>query len=259
MEIIVTANKKGGVGKTTTTQNVASIFANLGKKVLAIDMDPQANLTQAWGIDGTKGKTIIDILRNKAVWHEVAKPVEKNEGGGCVFLIPSSRQLAAMAEIFAQEFGKEFLLKEALEKLPSTFDIVVIDSPPSLDLLAINTYVAATKVLIPVQCEFYSLEGLTLMHDDLHRVQQRLNPNLQILGIVPTFVDMRKRLCRDVLKTLYAKHEFTTKSTIRDNVSLAEAPSFGKSIFAYEPKSYGAQDYTALGNELIKLLEANNV
>ena len=256
MRTVVIANKKGGVGKTTTAQNLAAALAAHGKKVLAVDMDAQANLTRAWGVDNS-GKNILDVLRGKATWQDIAAPVERGEGTGCVLLAPANRQLAAMPEVFAQELGKELLLKEAVEKVEKAFDLVLIDSPPSLDLLAINTYAAADAVLIPVQTEFHSLEGLTLMQDDLERVRRRLNPHLAVLGIVPTFVDRRKRLCRDVLDVLATNHAADLmQSVIRDNVTLAEAPSNGQSVFAYDAKSYGAQDYAALGSEVITRLEA---
>lgn len=255
MEIIVVANKKGGVGKTTTTQNVASHFARMGKTVLAVDMDAQTNLSRAWGVTNA-ARSVLDVLRGKASWQDVVLPVEEGPNGG-VLLAPASRELAALPELFANEFGKELLLKEALDKLGSAVDMAIIDSPPALDLLAVNTYAAARWMIVPVQCEFFSLEGLRLMRDDLDRVQARLNPALHIMAIVPTFVDRRKRLCRDVLNLLASLDDYrglVTQAVIRDNVALAEAPSNGKSIFDYDGKSYGAQDYAQLGTELLDRL-----
>ncbi|MDR2821028.1 MAG: ParA family protein [Desulfovibrio sp.] len=257
MLTIVIANKKGGVGKTTTTQNLAEAMAEHGKKVLAVDMDAQASLTRAWG--AAAEKSVLDVLRKKASWPDIAVSVKKGQNAGRVLLAPANRQLAAMPEIFAQEFGRELLLKEALAELDATFDLALVDSPPSLDLLSINTYATADFVLIPVQCEFHALEGLTMMLDDLARVRQRLNPGLSVLGIVPTFVDRRKCLCRDVLAVLADKYAAeVTQSMIRDNVALAEAPSYGESIFTYDTKSYGARDYAELAQELITRLEVRH-
>lgn len=260
MRIITVANKKGGVAKTTTAQNLAACLARMGGKILAVDMDPQGNLTRSWGISAPE-RTILDVLRRKAAWREIVVPAERGGGDGVVLLAAAGRSLAAMPEIFAQEIGREMLLKEALAELEGVADTVIIDSPPGLDLIAVNTYVAATDLLVPIQCEFYALEGLGLMEDDLRRVRSRLNPGLRVLGLVPTFVDRRKRLCRDVLARLEGHAGFgplLTRSVIRDNVALAEAPSNGKSIFGYDPKSYGALDYEALGREIAARLEVEN-
>lgn len=258
MNIIVIANKKGGVGKTTTAQNLASAFARGGKTILALDMDAQANLSRAWGVTAPE-KSVLDVLRGKASWKEASLPVEKHENG-CVLLVPAVRELAALPELFAQELGKEFLLKEALSSLTQTVDVVIIDSPPALDLLAVNCYVAADRLLVPAQCEFFSLEGLKLMRDDMRRVQARLNPGLDMLGVVPTLVDRRKRLCRDVLDWLGRLDDGwkVTRTVIRDNVALAEAPSHGQSIFDYDARSNGAQDYALLAEELTARLEGGH-
>jgi len=257
MRRIVVANRKGGVGKTTSVQNIAVAFAMAGKKVLALDMDPQASLTTAWGI-GKDRKGILDLLRKKATWREIAVEAERSSDNGYVLLAPASMQLAAFSEIFALEMGRELLLKESLEELKreANFDILLIDSPPSLDLIAVNCYVAAELVLITVQCEFFALEGLSKVESDIARVRQRLNPALDILGIVPTFFDKRKRLCRDVLDALSGRYgNAVTKTAVRDNVALAEAPSNGESIFSYNPKAYGAEDYIKLAAELRQRME----
>ena len=258
MITIVVANKKGGVGKTTTAQNVAAALAAQGKKVLAVDMDAQASLSSTWGVKDSP-KSVLDVLRNKMTWQDIAMPVEKSPNGGIVLLAPANRELAAMPDIFAQELGREMILKEALNTVRELFDFIVIDSSPGLDLLAVNTYVAADSILIPVQCEFLSLEAIEKTLHDVKRVRERLNPNLSVLGIVPTYVDRRTKLCRDVLKKM--KELYTTEVTdavIRKNVTLGEAPSYGQNIFAYAPTSYGAEDYKELTKELLERLEAKN-
>ncbi len=257
MKKIVVANKKGGVGKTTTVHNLAFALGQMGYKVLMLDMDAQANLTTACGISAEN--SILDVMRKRKTFNEVAiKVFENKDERGCVYLIPALRELAAMGEIFANDFGKEMLLKECLEQV-NTFDYVLIDSPPSLDLIAVNTYTAGDYIVIPVQCEFFSLEGLALMANDLERVKTRLNPSLEILAIVPTFYDKRKRICRDVVGLLHEQHkELVTSTYIRDNVALAEAPSNGESIFQYDSSCYGSTDYRKLAEEIIKKLEVKN-
>ena len=256
MRRIVIANRKGGVGKTTTVQNIASAFALAGKKVFALDMDPQASLTTAWGVARDRENTL-DVLRGKASWQDIAVMVEPDSGnGGCVVLAPSSMQLAALPELFAKTSGRERLLKDALDDMEAAFDIVLIDSPPSLDLIAVNTYAAAEQVVITVQCEFYAMEGLSKVESDISKVRQQLNPDLALLGILPTLFDKRKRLCREVLATLEDGYgDAVLKPAIRDIVALAEAPSYGQSIFMYAPKSYGALDYAALADELLQRME----
>lgn len=257
MKKIVIANKKGGVGKTTTVQNLSAGLAMRGKKVLSIDMDAQSNLTTAWSVKNPKS-SILDVLRGTKNWEDVAIRVNESKNGGSVYLVPAVRELAAMPELFATDFGKEMLLKEALEKL-SGFDYVLIDSPPTLDLISVNTYVASDLILIPVQCEFYSLEGLYMMQSDIEKVKARLNKDLQVLGILPTFFDKRKKLCKDVLSLLKDDYkDLVTSTIIRDTVALAEAPSNGESIFTYDKKSYGYEDYNALVEEIINKLEFTN-
>ena len=221
-------------------------------------MDAQTNLSRAWGVTAPE-KSVLDVLRGKVSWKEASLPVEKHESG-CVLLVPAVRELAALPELFAQELGKEFLLKEALASLTQAVDAVIIDSPPALDLLAVNCYVAANWLLVPAQCEFFSLEGLKLLRDDMRRVQARLNPGLDMLAVVPTLVDRRKRLCRDVLDWLGRLDDGwkVTRTVIRDNVALAEAPSHGQSIFDYDARSNGAQDYALLAEELTARLEGGH-
>ncbi len=169
------------------------------------------------------------------------------KGGGCV-LLPASEQLAVMPNHFANEIGKELLLKELMEEIAEkNFDVAILDSPPSFDLITINAYIAASHVLIPVQCEGYSLDGVEKVFKDIGRVAKRYNPEIKILGLAPTMFDKRKRLARDVLKNLregFPSQIFETP--IRDSVAIAEAPTYGKSIFDYDPKGYGSIDYACL-------------
>lgn len=254
MRTIVIANKKGGVGKTTTTQNLGAGLARLGLKVLLIDCDHQANLTTGSGVIVGEGQpTLIDVLRGLVGWKDAAVEVEANPdgAGGCVYLVPATSQLAAMSIVFGQEVGKEMILRDLLATLPAIFDVILLDSPPSLDLVAINALVAATDVIIPVQCEAYALQGTRQLLIDIQGATKRLNPNLQILGVVATMYDRRKTLAKDVHQALesgFPDKIFTT--TIRDVVALAEAPSHGQTIFVYDAKSYGTEDYLGLGKEV---------
>ena len=262
MYTIVVANRKGGVGKTTTAQNLAAGMAILGKKVLLLDCDHQHNLTTGCGFPGEIVPSLMELLADhKLLWQEAAKVFEVKgckKGGACV-LIPASKQLAGMPSYFASEVGKEYLLKEFISRNfgNAGFDMVILDSPPSLDLITINAYIAATHVLIPVQCEAYSLAGVDMLLEDIARTTKRLNPTIKILGIVGTMFDKRKILSRDVLNDLQNRFpSMTCNSIIRDTVAIAEAPSFGKSIFDHNANGHGSADYMALTKELKKRLEA---
>lgn len=244
--IIAVLNQKGGVGKTTTAINVAAYLAKAGRSVLIVDSDPQGNTTSGLGVDKqTISPTLYDVLFSKA---EVSNAVKK-VGRDNLSLIASNSQLAgAEIELVALP-GREYYLKHLLEGL--NYDYIIIDCPPSLGLITVNALSAANFVLIPVQAEYYALEGLSQLLSVIQHVQQGLNPNLNILGILLTLYDPRNGLSGQV-KSEIEKH-FGSKlfsTVIPRNVRLAEAPSFGKAISEYDKWSKGARAYKALAKEL---------
>ncbi len=246
-KIIAVANQKGGVGKTTTTINLASYLARGGKKVLVIDLDPQANTTSGLGFDKNSLKnSVYDVVVNETPASEaIQKTTYENFD-----LLPANPNLAAAEVELAGQLAREFKLKNSLEKL--SYDLILIDCPPSLGLLTINGLVAANYVLIPVQSEFYALEGLGLLLDTIKRIRQALNPSLTLLGVVITMHNSRTTLSTQVQAQL--EHHFPDtliQVTIPRNIRLAEAPSHGKPINHYDRFSKGAQAYKKLAKEIL--------
>jgi chromosome partitioning protein len=250
---IAVFNQKGGVGKTTTVVNLSACLASRGKRVLMIDIDPQGNTTSGVGIDKTTlDKTIYDILIND------------DDPKGCIvdisrenlFIIPSSVQLAG-AEIELTEMNKrELKLRECIDSIKSEFDYIFIDCPPSLGLLSINALSAVDSVLIPIQCEYYALEGVSQLMNTIKLVKKSLNPDLGIEGVVLSMFDGRTNLSIQVVeevKKYFRGKVYTTM--IPRNVRLAEAPSYGMSIIEYDFKSKGAEAYLDLADEFIELCE----
>lgn len=248
MKIISVVNQKGGTGKTTTLLNLSSALANSGLRVLLIDFDPQANASSGLGVRNPV-KSIYDLLVGQTSFFEVLNKVKEN-----LFLIPAAEQLAGANIELVSEEEREFKLAKILEHLPLDYDFVFIDTPPSLGLLTINSLTAANQALIPVQAEYYALEGLGQLLSTIDLVKENLNPNLKILGSIITMYDDKLGLSRDVLEELYKNFpHWVFRTVIPRNVKLAEAPSFGKTIIEYAPKSSGAKAYRRLANEFLHL------
>ena len=252
-QIVSIVNQKGGVGKTTTAINLGAALAKLGKFVLLVDFDPQANATSGMGVNHRElPKTIYNVLAGELSADEII--LKKNFTDG-YSLIPANSALAgANAEFYSIE-NRENILKNALLSIRNNFDIILIDCPPSLGILTINGLVASDKILIPVQAEYYALEGLGQLLETVNLVKENLKPDLDILGAVLTMYDSRVGLSNAVLEELY--RYFPNKifrSVIPRSVRLAEAPSFGKTIFEYEPNGKAAKAYERLAREFLELL-----
>ena len=247
-KVISLLNHKGGVGKTTSTISIGAALVQLGKRVLLLDLDPQANLTLSLGIPRQK-HTIYEALRGEG---ELA-PVNVKEN---LDVIPSTLDLSGAEMELINEAGREFILRELFEPLQTEYDYILIDCPPSLGLLTLNALTSSDHVIIPLQTEFLALQGLTKIKQVVDKVRFRLNKKLTIAGVVATMYDNRKVLNRDVVETIrkyFGDKVFNT--LVRDNVSLAEAPAARQDIFEYNDKSNGAEDYLELSKEIINRVE----
>ena len=250
-QIIAVVNQKGGVGKTTTAVNLGAYLASLGKFVLLVDMDPQANATSGLGINHRElAHGIYETLAGLVPFKHIVK--DTPHAGYRV--APATANLAGANIELVDVPNREFRLRDALMEVRGAYDYIFIDSPPSLGLLTINSLAAADKVLVPVQAEYYALEGLGQLLETVGLVKENLNPNLDILGAIITIFDSRNRLSQDVLEELYKFFPNRIyRTVIPRSVRLAEAPSFGKSILHYDSSSKGATAYERLARELLGL------
>ncbi|MDD3279764.1 MAG: AAA family ATPase [Lachnospiraceae bacterium] len=247
--IIAVANQKGGVGKSTTAINLSACLAEAGKKVLTIDIDPQGNTTSGLGIDKNNVEnTVYELLLGECEIEDCILDVEVEN----LQLIPSNVNLAgAEIELIGVD-QKEYILKNSVEKIEEKYDYIIIDCPPSLNMLTINAMTTSNTVLVPIQCEYYALEGLTQLMHTIELVQERLNPDLEIEGVVFTMYDARTNLSLQVVENVKENLDQNIyKTIIPRNVRLAEAPSYGLPITLYDGKSSGAESYRLLADEVI--------
>ena len=247
-KIIAVANQKGGVGKTTTSVNLSSALALMGNKVLVVDIDPQGNATSGFGIDKNNlNSTLCDLFTGEFNLHSILVGTEQTG----LWVAPSNNDLIGVELELYDKPGRELILRDEILRLESHFDYVILDCPPSLGLLTVNALVAAQSILVPLQCEYYALEGISALMETIALARTQLNPNLELEGVILTMFDGRTNLARQVAqeaKSFFGDKVFNT--VIPRNVKLSESPSFGKPIFMYDPESVGAKAYRNLASEI---------
>lgn len=251
--ILAVVNQKGGVGKSTTAVNLAAYLGAAGKKVLLLDIDPQGNATSGMGIDKSKvDKSIYDVLINEVPVSEAVVQCKHPELAN-VDILPATIQLAGAEVELVSMMSREYRLKTALEGLGDQYDYIIMDCPPSLGLLTINALTAADGVIVPIQCEYYALEGLSQLLDTLNLVKKHLNRSLEIVGVLLTMYDSRTNLAQQVIDEVRGYFgDKVFKTIIPRNIRLSEAPGYGQPISLYDPSSKGAQAYKALSDEVIE-------
>ncbi len=251
-KVISVANQKGGVGKTTTTVNLGTLLAKKGKKILLIDADPQGNATSGLGVEKEVEFSTYDILVNETQMEEaIQETIIKN-----LMVCPSNMNLAGAEVELVSMMSREQRLKEKLDEIKDNFDYILIDCPPSLGLITLNAFTASDSVLIPVQCEYFALEGLGQLLNTINLVKKHLNKNIYVEGALLTMYDIRTNLSNQVVKEV--KKYFSNKvykTVIPRNVRLSEAPSYGMPITEYDPRSKGAKSYTKFAKEFLKINE----
>ena len=247
--VLAVVNQKGGVGKSTTSVNLSATLGDLGQKVLLVDLDPQGNATSGFGLNRSqRDRCIYDALLGESPIAELIEPVEVEH----VFAVPATIQLAGAEIELVSALSRENRLKSVLEPVLGDFDFIIIDCPPSLGLLTINALTAADGLLIPIQCEYYALEGLSKLLDSFRLVKTHLNPGLEIFGVVMTMYDSRTRLSQQVVDEVRDFFEGKIFDTlIPRTVRLSEAPSFGQPITLYDPSGKGAEAYRQLAKEVV--------